>query len=217
VAAATSTAEWLAAGGTVGAVAFALLFQAFAPWWLRPKLLIRHGATPERVVREDGTWWDIRIVNRGRGRSAIAAQMMLTHVKEPEREPEAPIALRSLKWTHLNEEAEAEVPAGISRAVEFGKKSPDSCCIELGLFPEIDDPPRARLEQPGAYTFDLSLVAANATPRNYWFKVTLRQGGVVEFGEIVAEPLWRRVRRALAIGIGLSRAPEPVPPSQAGG
>jgi hypothetical protein len=128
---------------------------------------------------------------------------MLTHVTTPK--GQAPIALRSLKWTHLEDTARAELPAGIFRWVEFGRQPPKEPRIELGLHPCIDDPPRRHLEQEGKYTFYLALVAANATARNYSFVVTLGEGGEVEFGEIAAEPLRRRIRRVVATGIGMSR------------
>jgi len=216
---AATTVEWLTAAGTVGAVVAALWLQAALPRLLRPKLEIPRGAAPEAVVDRDGIWWDIPIVNRGRGSSAIAVQAMLTDVVVPPGQP--PIALRSLEWTHVNDSARVEVPAGIVRRVQFGKKRPRGApSLELGLHPPMGDTPRKELTVPGRYTFSLALVASNALARYYSFSVVLERDGTVAPGEILAEPRSRRLRRALQSTLGLQpwREPKPAaPPSDSHG
>jgi hypothetical protein len=207
---AASALEWFTAAGTVGAVVVALYLQLALPRWLRPKLEIPRGAAPEPVRDRDGIWWDIPIVNCGRGTSAIAAQAMLTNVVAPSEQP--PIALRSLRWTHVDDEARVEVPAGIVRWVQLGKKRPSVAPeLELGLHPPMGETPRKALTVAGEYRFSVALVARNATARHYAFTVWLMPDGALDVGEIVPEPRVRRLRRGLHVGPGMRSAREPQP------
>jgi hypothetical protein len=177
----SSLTEWLTALGTVGAVLAALFLQLALPRILRPRLEVPAGAIPSAITDEDeedkkGVWWDIPVKNGGRG-DAVAAQVILLAV-DPQ--PDPPVALRSLRWTHLNEESQTELPAGVTRSVELGKKWPlDNASLELGLHPPMGATKRKQLRPLSfgeLYTLEVALVARNARVRHYSFKLGLSDG-----------------------------------------
>jgi hypothetical protein len=181
---ASALTSWLAAVGTCGAVLVALFLQLLMPYRRRPKLVILNEAVPEATTDTDGDgiegqWWDISVENKGRRDAAVGAQVMLTGVLLPE-VTEHRVPLRSLKWTHL-ENAQTEIPAGITRSVELGRIKPKGTGrLRLGIFPPLEHSSRTELG-PGRYSFEIALVAENVRARHYVVDFVLDDHGALSF------------------------------------